>query len=274
MKTKTIIFIITLFCFPSITLTCENDREVGGYNWTFHRMEDGNSYHECILNKEFSEGSSLVMPAPCDDHYIDTVQVKWEDNRSEVSGELVVNPGDHRLGSRDVSSKSKESWRVQNNVKTIELIFSGKRDHRCRLNWIRMFYGSDQPQKKEAPGNKQKLQKVSKDIEEVELNDRLKTKTGAAMRKCHVETWDGNHLIIVVSENNRKTRNKYRPDEIESIEFSERWGKAVTLDNTSYLLGARRFQNNMLSFEKNIDGQIIRDKQGALDKFKSINFDD
>jgi hypothetical protein len=129
--------------FPGIA--CEQTVTLDGNTWTFHRMEDGNSYHEIKNPGEFTEGDTLALDMPCRGRLIDTIQVDWEDNRSEVKGELVTMPGHKRHGARDISGKKRVSWTLGRKTDSFRIEFSGTRRHRARVRWIRVFYGVNAP---------------------------------------------------------------------------------------------------------------------------------
>jgi len=252
------------FFFPALTgFACETDMELNGYEWTFHRMNDGNRYHEVRNLGEFTEGDTLRLTAPCKGHYVDTIQVDWEDDRSEVQGELVVMPGNTHLGSRDISGKRRESWAVRKSINGFRINFSGPRGHRCRVRFIRVFYGPDSEkiQQKQPHGKIKHL-----------LVDKITLQDGAAMRKARFLRWDGTHLYIAVKTPGGQTEKKYLPGQIRNLVVANRWGKAVAKDGTRYPIRIKSMEGAMIHFEKKLDGAVVPKPETDIHNFSSITF--
>jgi hypothetical protein len=264
MRYATIVIVIMVFLagFPGIA--CEKNMRLDGLNWTFHRMPDGNSYHEVKNLGEFTEGQSLQLSAPCAGRSIDTFQVSWEDRRSEVFGELITMPGNRKHGKRDISDKRNESWTVGKPTDSVRLVFSGKRGHRCRVRWIRIYYGVD------APSYHQEISAV--DTVAHDLIDRIGLHDGKIQKKARILRWNGQHLTVAIKTNSGQETRQFRPDEIKNILFSERWGQAVDRDGNSFPVRAKRMVGNKIELDKNLDGAIVPKPLIEITHYKSIEF--
>jgi hypothetical protein len=248
---------------------CENDREINGYFWSFNRMDDGNSYHECQLSKAYSEGSSLVLNAPCDMRFIDSVQIDWSDNRARLQGTLITYPNMIKHKKADISGKSRHTWAVNREVDKLELAFSGQHGKRCNIKWIRIFYG-----KNRSSGNSGfQRQSVSGDIQSLTTPDKIKFGKGPAERPCRVMSWDGNELTVVVKRgNNKNIERKLGPSQIDYILFDQRWGKATGKNGITVPFKAKRFKNGKLWFDKKEGKRVISKELYPIEKFSRIDF--
>ncbi|MBN1356832.1 hypothetical protein JXA40_11270 [bacterium] len=247
---------------------CENDREVGGYFWTFHRMDDGNSYHECRLGKIIREGTSVVLSAPCDIRFVEALQVDWTDNRGKMKAELFVSPGNHRMGIKDVSDDKRQTWTIGSEVNQFEFKFTGPRDKKARINWIRVFYGKNASRPSGHQGRS-----LSDDLQSITTPDKIKFKKGPDERPCRVMSWNGRQLVIIVDRGGgNNVRREVEPELVDTILFSHRWGTATGTNNLSVPFKAKRFQNNLLWFDKKEGDKIISKEQYPIEKFSRIDF--
>lgn len=261
--TKTLI-VMMVFLTDFSGIACEQNMRVDGLNWTFHRTPDGNSYHEVKDLGEFTEGESLQLSVPCAGRAIDTFQVSWEDRRSEVFGELITMPGNRKHGKRDISDKRNESWTVGKPTDSARLVFSGIRGHRCRVRWIRIYYGID------APSYHQELSAVGTATQE--LIDRIGLHDGKVQRKARIIRWNGKHVTVVMKTDTGQETRHFTPDEIKNILFSERWGKAVDNDGNTFPVRAKRMVGNKIELDKNLDGKIVPKPLAEITHYKSIEF--
>lgn len=259
-----IVAVIIMVSCPSI-IACESEQYIDGYKWTFHRMQDGNKYHEARKLGEFTEGNTLVLTAPCPGRRIETVQVDWEDNRSEVRGELVVMPGNKRLGVRDISGKQRESWTVDHKTNRLRIEFSGKRGHRCRVRFIRVFYGANAGNLNQQMGN-------TGGGVHYKLVDRIKINNGKTMRKCRILKWDGNRLHVAIKKNNRQHVRKLLPAEITQMGMAPRWGTAIAKDGFRFPVRIKRMTGAMMDYEKKLDGRVVPKPLTDIHNFTSISF--
>jgi hypothetical protein len=267
MKKYLVVILVSMTGLFCSTFACDNDRTVGGYSWTFHRMPDNNSYHECRLNSSFNEGSSLVMDAPCDLSYIDAVQVDWKDNGSKMRCTLIVNPGHDRKETLDVTGKTRGSWGINREVSKLEFEFSGPRDKSCTINWIRIFYGKGKKAGQSHSGDK------PQSGSEVKTVDRIKFKTGPDVRECRMISWNGAKLILIVNRGDSgNIQREVEPGTVDYIEFSPRWGQAVLHNGDHFKLRVKRMSDNKLWIDKDIDGRIVAKDEYPIEKFKSIEF--
>ncbi|MBN1297414.1 hypothetical protein JXA80_11585 [bacterium] len=253
-------------------IACESTQYVDGYEWTFHRMDDGNRYHEIRNVGEYTEGSTLNLTAPCMGANVDTVQVDWEDNRSEVRGELVVMPGDKRLGVRDISGNNRASWAVQSNMNRFRIEFSGKRGHRCRIRFIRVFYGRN-GQLGGVQGGQVQGQGINAGQNTVNLVDKITIQGGPVLRKARVMRWDGNQLHVVLREGNRQRNQALNPGQISNLIFADRWGKAVAKDGSRFPVRIHSMNGSMIDFDKRLNGNVVPKGTTDIHNFTSITFD-
>jgi hypothetical protein len=144
---KVLLTLITIIAYFSIPVfACEEDRNVDGNRWTYHRMDDGNSYHELILKDDFEEGTDLVLTLPCKNRYIDAVQIQRGKQNKKIKVDLVIYPGEENIGAPLRVEERQSTWAVQRNANKIEFQISGPRDKDARLRWVRVFYGKNEPE--------------------------------------------------------------------------------------------------------------------------------
>lgn len=261
---KNLIVICTLCTgiFLCSAIACETDQYLDGYNWTFHRMNDGNRYHEVKNLGEFSEGDTLNLTAPCMGRHVDTIQVEWEDNHSEVRGELVIMPGNRRLGSRDVTGKHRESWSVGLKMNRFRIEFSGTRGHRCRVRFIRVFYGQNSSQVEQA--GKRRVRYV--------LVDKVSIQGGAALRKARFLRWDGQRVHIAMKTPQGQKVRTFAPGQISQMMFADRWGNAVAKDGGRFPIRIKSMNGTMIQFEKKLNGNVVPKPATDIHNFTSIVF--
>lgn len=266
MKNLMTILALSVFLGCSSVYACEQTLEADGVLWTFHRMEDGNSYHEMKKAGEFREGDTLDLLAPCSGRLVDTIQVQWEDDHSDVMGELVIMPGNVRLGVRDISKKQRESWTVRRKTDRFRIEFSGKRGNRCRVKWIRVFYGVNA-----APSlpNQQTLSNTGK---EYDLVDRLGLHDGKVQRKARAIRWNGSQLIIAVKTDNGQEIMNLNPDQIKGVLFADRWGDAVDKDGGRFPVRVKNITGKMIELDKNLNGNIVSKPPIDIHHYRSIEF--
>jgi len=267
MKASTVCILISIICLAAPVLACESDQYLDGYTWTFHRMEDGNRYHEVRNLGEFSEGGTLNLTAPCMGRVIDTIQIEWEDDHSEVRGELVTMPGNHRMGIRDVSGKQRESWGVGHQVNRFRIEFSGPRGHRCRVRFIRVFYGKGTGQVQQAQQSGQSGQAQYNLVDRITLND------GAAQRKARFIRWDGNQVHVALKTPRGQVVRSLAPGQIVNMQFADRWGRAVAKDGGRFPIRIKSMNGVMIEFDKKLNGNVVPKPLSDIHNFTSITFD-
>ncbi|MCD4654306.1 hypothetical protein K8T06_10275 [bacterium] len=265
MSRLSIVLVIICSFVTGMSLACETEQYLDGYKWTFHRMDDGNKYHEVKNLGEFTEGDTLSLTAPCKGNHIDTIQIDWEDDHSEVKGELVVIPGNQRYGSRDISGKQRVSWTVQKNMNRFRIEFSGQRGHRCRIRFIRVFYGQNSggllQQQGSNPGNRRH-----------KLIDRISLTDGAVKRKARVIRWDGTHLHVAVKKQNGQKILKLAPARIKNLFMADRWGQAIAKDGSRFPVRINQMNGAMIKFDKKLNGQVVPKPLTNIHNFTSITF--
>ncbi|MBN1879827.1 hypothetical protein JW823_06925 [bacterium] len=255
-----------LFCCAFAVIACEETQYIDGVTWTFHRMDDGNSFHELRKAGEFTEGDTLNLTAPCQGRHIDSIQIEWEDNHSDVRGEVVTMPGNRRLGVRDVSGKKRETWTVHQKTDRFRVEFSGKRGHRCRVKWIRVFYGVNA-----APYNPKEQVQSAGDAS-YDLIDRLGLHDGKIQRKARAIRWNGSQIVIAVKTDNGQEILKLNPDEVKNLLFTERWGNAVDKDGGRFPVRVKKMNGGMIELDKNLNGNIVSKPPIDIHHYKSIEF--
>jgi len=259
------VFVILFIMSFSSSQACEQTQYLDGYEWTFHRMPDGNSYHEVKGLGEFTEGQTLRLTAPCSGRLIDAVQVSWEDNKSEVLGELVTIPGYKRHGIKDVNGKNRESWSVGQKTETLQIEFSGKRGHRARVKWIRVFYGINA-----APFTNNQLE--SQSAKGHELIDRIRLTEAKIQKKGRALRWTGSQLVLVIKSGQDQETLYLNPSEVINIEFSERWGNAVDMDGGRFPVRVKKIIDGKIELDKNLNGNIVPKPLIDIHHYKSIEF--
>ncbi|MBN1550895.1 hypothetical protein JW979_05485 [bacterium] len=271
MKMLSITLTIFALLVPSLVTACENDREVDGYLWTFHRMDDGNTYHELKIGKSYQEGSSLVLSAPCGLRLVDSVQVEWSDQHGKMTGELVVYPGGEKLGLRDIDTNKRTTWAVQKRINRLEMKFGGPRKQDCKIKWIRIFYGKSS----ENPQMKKSRSEIMDRMDDVKTVDRIKFAKGPAERACRVMNWNGRNFIIIVDRGPEgNIRREVSPDTVNYIVFKPRWGTLTEADGSKVPALAKRFENGKLWFDKKINGNIVEKPGVSIDKYSAFDFND
>ena len=261
--------ITTLLLILALTvpvLGCEQDVAVNNVHWTFHRMENGNSYHETVIRSSYNEGDVYSVRLPCPDKYIDSLQIKWDDHRSTMYGELFLKPGQKSFGRKDVSGKDKAKWTLEKSGRHISIQFGGPRDSRCAIEFVRIFYGVNPPVKK------QELTQKKIPLPQIRLADTIKLKKGKTERKCHVEKWNGSHFTVVIKNGGQKVRKRFLPGEIHHVTFQHRWGRATGKTGTNLPFMAKRFERNMIWFDKKSDGKVISKTDYPIETFTVIQF--
>ncbi len=262
---RRLLFVLTVLCIMVPTITaCENDRVVAGYSWTFHRMSDGNAYHECRLNSSFEEGSSLVMVNPCNMRYIDSVQVDWSDKRGKMRCTLITTPGRKRISTIDVSSKHRGSWAVNHKVQEFEFAFSGPRDQSVHINFIRVFYGKNASHNTNSDA----------DISNISgAPDRIKFIKGPKERPCRLIRWNGSQLVVKIKRRRAGLiKRKLDVATIRYIHLKPRWVRGILINGEHVKIRISRIEGNRMWFEKDINGSIIKKKNYPIEKFKVIEF--
>ena len=244
-------------------LSCERDIGADGYVWTFHRLADGNSYHEAQNLGEFTEGQTLFLTAPCPGRKINTVQVSWEDRHSEVYGELITMPGNRKHGQRDISDKRRESWTVDNPTDSLQFAFSGKRGHRCRVKWVRVFYGVNAPPFQPASSMK---------TTSYDLVDRIGLPEAAIQKKSRVISWDGRVLTVAVKTDTGQEVRYLRIGEFKNVLFAERWGTATDIEGYTFPVRVKRIMGGKIELDKKLDGKIVPKPLADISHYKSIIF--
>ena len=244
---------------------CEYEQYLDGYKWSFHRMNDGNKYHEVKKLGEFTEGNTLNLALPCQGRHIDAIQVDWEDNRSEVYGELVIMPGNQRMGVRDISGKQRQSWTVQRKANRFRIEFSGKRGHRCRVRFIRVFYG-----KNSQPGIQQ--QGGNQGAKRHKLVDRIILSNGGVKRKARVIKWDGSRMHVAIKQGQGQVLRQLAPHEIQNLSMADRWGNAVAKDGSRFPVRIKSMRGKMMDYEKNLSGRIVPKPLTDIHNFTLIQF--
>ncbi len=261
----TTLFLILALTFP--VLACERDITIDNVQWTFHRMQNGNSYHESVIRSSYSEGDVFTVRLPCPGNYIDSVQTKWDDHRSTMYGELFLKPGQSSFGRRDISGKDKAKWTLEKPGRQISIQFGGPRESRCTIEFVRVFYGVN------PPTAKQELTQKKIPLPKIKLIDKIKLKKGKTERKCHVEKWNGSHFTVVLKNGGKKVRKRFLPGEIHHITFQQRWGHATGKTGNNLPFMAKRFERNMIWFDKKTDGKVISKTDYPIKTFTVIHFD-
>jgi hypothetical protein len=208
---------------------------------------------------------------PCQNRYVDAIQVEWSDNHGKMKGRVILYPGETALSIRDISSKRRETWAVNRKLKKLEIEFMGARNQTARIRWIRVFYGKNQHDQPDNSGiihahSKPKLWKKLK------LIDRIKFIDGPVERKCRMLSWNGQVFILVLKKNGRKVKEKVAPERIEHIVFAQRWGTATGRNGQSVPFKAKRFKKNMIWFDKKEGDRIISKTDYPIEKFTKITF--
>lgn len=253
--------VILLPIFP--VLSCERDVGADGYVWIFHRLSDGNSYHEAKSLGEFTEGQTLFLTAPCPGRTINTVQVSWEDNRSEVFGDLITMPGNRKHGQRDISDKRSESWEVNKPTDSLQFAFAGKRGHRCRVRWVRIYYGVNAPPYQSSASTK---------TLNYDLVDRIGLLEAEIQKKSRVISWDGSVLTVAVKTDSGQEMRYLRIGEFRNVLFSERWGTATDIEGYTFPVRVKRIVGDKIELEKKLDGKIVPKPLVEISHYKSIIF--
>lgn len=276
-------FLISICCFLAViniaAPACETDREVDGYFWTFHRMEDGNSYHECRIKEVYREGNSLRMSLPCGNQYVDSVQIEWGDGGGRMTGTMVANPGNKKLGTRDISGKKRVTWTVQSKIRDIDLQFAGPRDKSCAINWLRVFYGKEQTSSNKPSddewGFDDSDDTVDESLAHVQTIDRIKFKKGPAERSCRIMSFDGTNFVVVVDRGgNRKIRREFAPENIAQIVFGKRWAVATFDDGSQSDIQLKSYKNGMLDYDKKVNGNLTPKNDVPIIKIRKLFFRD
>ncbi len=271
-------FIIVITIAGGVSLSCETDREVGGYFWTFHRMEDGNSFHECRVKEVYTEGNSLRMSLPCGSRFVDSIQIEWGDGGGRMVGTMIVDPGNKNLGTRDISGKQRVTWTVQSNIKGLELRFGGPRDKKCAINWLRVFYGKD---KSPNPSHHDDWESDSNDepldesLSGIQTIDRIRFRKGPAERACRVTGFDGSVFQVVIDRGgNRNVRREFQPENIAQIVFGKRMAVATFDDGSQAEIHLKTFKDGMLDYDKKVNGNMTPKNDVPLNKVRKITFRD
>ena len=266
-----VIFAVLILAISAPLAACEKNIEAGGYFWTFHRMNDGNTYHELKLEKVYPAGSSLKLETPCT-KYVDAVQVEWDDNRAKMHGELIAHPGTKRLGDRDIDGKRRETWAVHQKTNKIEFEFTGRGNEKCLIKWIRIFYGQNPPPQS---GNlRTGNHNLGSSATSGDLPDTIRFKKATRKRACKVLKWNGSKFIIIIEKgkNSKKLQREIDPNLINYIQFSDRWGTATGQNGLSVPFKAKRFTKNMIWFDKKEGDKVISKTDYPIEKFRMIDF--
>jgi len=267
MKKSLVLFIVLFSAAISVSLACESNQYLDGYNWTFHRMDDGNKFHEVQHLGEFTEGDTLSLSAPCPGRHVDSIQIDWEDNHSEVRGELVILPGNRRLGTRDISGKKRVTWAVQSKMNRFRIEFSGKRGHRCRVRFIRVFYGNK-------PYSNLQQQGQNAGLRRYKLVDQISLAGGLVARKARVLKWENGKLHVVIKNKGGRKLRQINPNNVTSLSMPNRWGQAVAKDGTRFPVRINSMNGVMIQFDKRLNGNIVPKPLTDINNFTSIIFND
>lgn len=258
---------LVIIALATPVLGCEQDVTINKFQWTFHRMGNGNSYHETMVRSSFSEGDVFSTKLPCPNKFIDSVQIKWDDHRSTMNGEFFLKPGNKSFGRRDISGDDKAKWTLEKEGRRISIQFAGPRDSHCAIDFVRVYYGV------KAPSNQLEITQNNVSLAKIKLIDKIKLKNGKTERKCHMEKWNGTHFTVVFKKNGEKIRRHFLPGEIHHITFARRWGHASGKTGKNVPFLSKRFEKNMIWFDKKTDGKMISKTEYPIETFTVILFD-
>lgn len=255
----TLSFVVVAVSLTGAVLAdCDTNMVKNGVRWEFHRMDDGNQYHETDVKQQFAPGEVLALDLPCPDMIVNTVQIEWDDMRGKMSASLYTYPGNKNHGSRDVGSpKSRESWTIEKATSRIEFHFSGRKQ--AMVKWIRVFYGRDMKSGKQI--------KASNDLK---YDQRIHMASGP-LRSGKVITYRDNVFTIEFTNGGREKLGK---GAIRRIEFPRNtgWGSATGKNGATVPFQPILYHDGLIDFVKKENVGPITKTDLSIETFAVINF--
>lgn len=240
---------------------CDRDFRINGRHWKYYKMDDGNQYHQLKLDRLVGDGDIIALDIPCPGYVADSLQIEWDDMRSDMTAELFSFPGTKSHGVKHIGSpKTRDIWAINQAIDRLEIRFYGRKQ--AKIFWVRLFYGQ-----KLIATDAPRIGDTATFLHEIHL-------ANGRVRRGNVLSYRDGAFVIDFDAKGQPERMNLAVGEVNKIVFPEDqpWGEADSKEGFTFPFKGILYHNKLIDYTKKEAFGLITKTDRPIDSFVVITF--